>query len=76
VQLCPAADEQRSDPLRGADLVTRDGEKIERLRCRIDLHLAECLDAVSMKDRALGLCIHRKIRYRLDRADLVVDPHH
>ena len=50
-----AADVQRADSLRRADLVSRDRQQVERRAARVDLHLAERLHGVAVEDDARAL---------------------
>ena len=72
-----AADEHRADALRRADLVARDRQEVERRSLRASIvDLAERLHGVGVEQRAGALGAPRELGDRLDRADLVVDPHH
>ena len=72
----PVAHDERSDSLRGADLVTGEGEQRARNIAERDGDLPEGLHGVHM-ERDAGLATScREPRDRLYRADLVVDPHH
>ncbi|OYV65739.1 MAG: hypothetical protein B7Z72_12070 [Gemmatimonadetes bacterium 21-71-4] len=71
-----APDEQRAAALGRADLVSRDGQDIERHRGGVDGHLAECLDGVGVEHDAARPGGLGELGHGLDGADLVVHPHH
>src|SRR6185503_3231059 len=68
--------EKRTDSLWRSELVSRDGEEIELLRLRVDWDFAKSLDGVGMEQRAALLCLVGELGHRLNRTDLVIDPHH
>src|SRR5205085_11271868 len=67
----PAPNEYCPTPLRGADLVSRDREKIERHRRGVDRQFAERLHRVCVKEHAALVRGCRQLTDGLDRADLV-----
>src|SRR3989454_2832360 len=70
------AHDQGADPLRGADLMTGDGDEgAADVRERYG-DLAERLDGVRMETDVRRATSLGQRRHRLDRADLVVHPHH
>ena len=72
-----AADEQRADSLRRADLVAGDREEVERRRfARRSSTLPNACTASVWKSAPRAFARRRELGDRLNRADLVVHPHH
>jgi len=72
----PPADEERADSLGRAELVARDGEKVELLRLGVDPDLPERLDSVGVDHHAALFRFCGEFGHGLNRADFVVHPHH
>ena len=71
-----AADPEGARPLRSVELVRRDREQVRAERLDVDRNLRRRLHRVAVEERAVLVRDRGKIRYRLNRADLVVRVHH
>ena len=69
---------QQQDPVAGrpADLVPGDGQRVGAAGGEIERELAERLDGVGVKRDAVRMRDGGEFTNRVDRADLVVGPHH
>jgi len=72
----PASDVHRANSLWRADLVAGDREQVDSELAHVDVDLPERLHGVGVHDPAASLDAFRDLGDRLDRADLVVHPHH
>src|SRR4029077_18224302 len=71
-----APHEHRAAALRCADFMTRNREKVEGYCAGVDFDLPERLNRVGVKEYAARACRGGQVLDWLDRADLVVHPHH
>ena len=77
VERYSSSDDEHTDALRTAELVTRDRDQVPTAREDRHIHPRHGLDRVGVEDRLGGVRSHRgrDVRQRLNRADLVVDCH-
>src|SRR3954465_14184728 len=66
------ANEQRANPLGGAELMTGDGQEVELLLLGVDRNLAKRLHRVGVEQRAMCLGFFGKFGDRLNGSDLIV----
>src|ERR1041385_2329547 len=71
-----AADDQRTDPGRAAELVGRQADEIGADRGSIDRDLAGRLNRIAMEQSTVAMGNGRDFGDRLDRAGFVVRKHH
>ena len=71
-----AAYDERSDAVRTAELVRGEGHRVDPGLGEVDGHLADCLDGVGVDRDAVRVRDLDDLGERLQRADLVVGPHH
>jgi hypothetical protein len=68
--------DERADAVGATDLVTGEGQRVDARGGEVDRHLPERLHGVGVHgDLVLGRQGHHLVE-RLERADLVVGPHH
>ena len=70
-----AAEQQRADADRAAELVPGDGQRGDAAGGEVDRHLADRLDGVGVERHAVRGGQRGQLGDRLHRADLVVGPH-
>ena len=75
-QVEPAARQQRPGAARAADLVPADRHRVEPRRAEVDRHLPDGLHRVGVHGHAVPAGERDHVVERLQRADLVVRPHH